>query len=167
MRTQPWVLLMFIAHVKDLPWRKPGLKLTYSRARPDSQGSFQTIVPLTPCNHSCSFSQDSITVPPLAPTRGDGHPERCWLDHVGRLSGTTVHCLSSHVTESMKTNMASAAVMSNLLPTIPSLAGSSVVETGLSVHRQPSLVLFLTILKLCIPYFAGMPLTLSFLSPCV
>ena len=75
--------------------------------------------------------------------RGYGHPGFCWPNFVGCLSGAMVHCLLSNVTESLKANMASAAIFLGLLPTTLSLVGPSTVETGLLALRRPLLSLLL------------------------
>lgn len=69
-------------------------------------------------------------------------------DYVGCLSGRVVHCLLSSATESLKANMAAAAVLLGLLPTTLSLVGSNTVETGVLALRRPLLAALLA---------AGMP----------
>ncbi|KAL2135821.1 hypothetical protein VTI74DRAFT_6750 [Chaetomium olivicolor] len=65
------------------------------------------------------------------------NPTTC--SYVGCLSGRVVHCLLSQATESMKANMAAAAVLLGLLPTTLSLIGSNTIETGVLALRRPVL----------------------------
>lgn len=68
-------------------------------------------------------------------------PTTC--NYGGCLSGRVVHCLLAQATESMKANMAAAAVLLGLLPTTLSLIGSNTVETGVLALRRPFLATLL------------------------
>ena len=66
-------------------------------------------------------------------------------NHPEALAAEMVRCLLSsvYVDEGMKTNMASAAVLLGLLPTILALVGSSTAEVSLLGLRRPVFALFL------------------------
>lgn len=61
----------------------------------------------------------------------------------GCQTGRVVHCLLHTATESSKANMAAAAVLLGLLPTILGIAGSTTSEMGLLAMQRPSLAFLL------------------------
>lgn len=63
--------------------------------------------------------------------------------YVGCLTGHMVDCILSNSVESLKANMASAAVLLGVLPTTLGLVGSSTVEAGLLALRRPFLAFLL------------------------
>ncbi|KAI0144753.1 hypothetical protein BJ166DRAFT_538973 [Pestalotiopsis sp. NC0098] len=63
----------------------------------------------------------------------------------GCLAGQVVDCILDNTSESTKANMAAAAVLLGILPTILSLAGSTTVEIGLLSQRRPVLAFLLPV----------------------
>ena len=59
------------------------------------------------------------------------------------LIGPAVNCIIGTMTETNKANMASAAIVLGLLPTILALAGSTTTETGILSLRRPLLAILL------------------------
>jgi hypothetical protein len=94
--------------------------------------------------YSCRGCQ-AVTVQTCLP---DGAPE--WMKEniaigVGCLAEAVETCILANVPEWMKANMGAAGVLLGLLPTILSLAGPDVAETGLLAQRRPFIALLIAL----------------------
>lgn len=73
-----------------------------------------------------------------------GHiPNSCPPDSVQCVQGLVVECILSNVGEAPKANMAAAAVVLGLLPTVLGFIGSNTAETGILAVRRPFLALLI------------------------
>lgn len=93
------------------------------------------------CRYTYEGYEDGSRCPPKIPQYPIGDDGKCYHAFSAIY---LANCLLNHLKEVDKADMANAAVLLGLLPTVLSMAGSSTIETGMLALRRPLLALLVS-----------------------